>query len=130
MDIAVQQAQQSYKKAPAAAFAALLALAPSSFVHAGIAVRDAPEPLLHDGVKGPCDPQLGRPDFVPGVDVNGNPVAPADQARAKNPVPDDVLVPLRSQGRNAGPGETPVLAMNGKALDPILNPASACPASR
>ena len=104
---------------------AILAMTRSS-VHAGITVRNAPEPLLHDGVKGPCDPQLGRPDFGPGVDVNGSPVAPADLARTKNPVPGEVLVPLRGQGRNAPPGETPILAMDGKALDPILNPAPAC----
>ena len=103
-----------------------LAMAESS-AHAGIAVRGAPEPLLHDGVKGSCDPQRQSPGFVSGVDVNGNPVVPADLARAKNPVPAEILVPLRSGSPNGSPGETPVIAMDGKALDPILNPAPACP---
>jgi hypothetical protein len=123
----VQQTQQNYKGMAVAALTAWVALVGPT-AHAGIAVRDAPEPLLHDGAKGPCDPQTSRPDFVAGVDVNGNPVAPADLARAKTPVPDGILVPLRNQGQghNARSGENPVMALNGKTLDPILNSAPAC----
>ena len=101
-----------------------------SSAFAGIAVHGAPDPLLHDGVRGPCDPQTGWPDFVAGVDVNGNPVAPADLAKAKTPVPDGILVPLRNQGQGRGPEGKPVIALNGKTLDPILNPAPACPSAR
>ncbi len=122
----MQQTQQNYKIRAIVALAGLMVLVGSS-AFAGIAVRGAPEPLLHDGVKGPCDPQTSRPDFVSGVDVNGNPVAPADLARAKTPVPDEILVPLRNQGRGHSSGGNPVMAMNGKTLDPILNSAPACP---
>jgi hypothetical protein len=128
MDIAVQQAQQNCKKAWIAIRIGLMALAMAgSSAHAGIAIRGAPEPLLHDSVKGSCDPQLQSPGFVSGVDVNGNPVAPADLARAENPVPAEILVPLRSGSPKVPSREAPVIAMDGKALDPILNPARACP---
>jgi hypothetical protein len=125
----VQQSQQNYKLRVIAAVAGWMALVgPPAF--AGIAARDAPEPLLHDGTRGPCDPQTGRADFVSGADVNGNPVAPADLPKAKTPVPDEILVPLRSGARNAGSGQAPAIAMSGKTLEPILNPAPACPPSR
>jgi hypothetical protein len=122
----VQQTQQNYKIKAIAALTVWIVLAGAP-AFAGIAVHDAPEPLLHDGIKGPCDPQASRPDFVSGVDVNGNPVAPADLARAKTPVPDEVLVPLRNQGHSSG--GNPVIALSGKTLDPILNPAPACPSA-
>ena len=80
----MQQAQQNYKKKVIGLLTGWTILA-GSVAYAGIAIRGAPEPLLQDGV-GPCDPQTGQPDFVPGVDVNGNPVAPADLAKANTPV--------------------------------------------
>jgi hypothetical protein len=123
----VQQAQQNYKKLLAAIVTGLVTVAAmGSSADAGIAVREAPEPLLHDDAKGPCDPQLQGPDFVPGVDVNGDPVRSADLARAASPVPAEILVPLRSRARSAHSGGTPVVALDGKALDPVLNPAPAC----
>lgn len=94
----------------------------------GIAVRNAPEPLLQDGARGACDPGLAGPDYIPGVDVGGNPVAPADLAQGKNPVPDEILVPLAKGGRHGRSADSPVVALDGRALDPILNPAPACPA--
>jgi hypothetical protein len=125
----VQQTQQNYKKTAATAFVGLLAWMAISPVHAGIAVRDAPDLLLHDGgAKTRCDPRLSEPGFVPGTDVDGRPVPPADLAGARTPIPAEILVPLRNgKQRNARPGETPVIALDGKALEPILNPAPACP---
>lgn len=124
----MQQTQQNYKLVPAAVFVGVLTWMAVSSVHAGIAVHNAPAPLLHDdGAKGRCDPRLSGPAFVPGTDVDGKPVPPADLAGARIPVPAEILVPLRSGKRNARPGETPVIALDGKSLDPILNPAPACP---
>ena len=124
----MQQTQQNYKIAHALAW---VILAMPVAAHAGIASRGAPEPLLHDGAAGPCDPRLASPDYVPGVDVNGNPVPPADLAGRRNPVPDGVLVPLAKQGRHGRLGEAPVVAIDGRTLDPILNPPSGClPARR
>ena len=127
----MQQTQHNYKKMLAVAFVGMLTGMAISSVHAGIAVRDAPEPLLRDGgAKTRCDPRLSGPGFVPGTDADGEPVPPADLAGARIPVPAEILVPLRSGKRNARPGETPVIALDGKVLDPILNPAPACPPAR
>lgn len=123
----MQQAQQNYKIACALVGAMLIL---PGATRAGIAVRGAPEPLLHDGKQGPCDPRLAGPDYVSGVDVNGNPVAPADLAGRKNPVPDGVLVPLQKHGRPGQQGDGPVIAIDGRTLDPILNPPPGCPPAR
>ena len=127
----MQQTQHNYKKMLAVAFVGMLTGMAISSVHAGIAFRDAPEPLLRDGgAKTRCDPRLSGPGFVPGTDVDGEPVPPADLAGARIPLPAEILVPLRIGKRNVRPGETPVIALDGKALDPILNPAPACPPAR
>ena len=84
----------------------------------------APSPLLSSAKPGSCDPKLGQPDYVGGVDVSGNPAAPADMSSAKNPVPNEILVPLSSKGR----GDGPVVALDGQALEPLLNPTPACTA--
>jgi len=123
----VQQAQQNYKIACTLAWAILAA---HGAAYAGIAVRNEPQPLLHDGTAGPCDPGLAGPDYVPGVDVNGNPVAPADLAGRRNPFPDGVLVPLAKRGRHGRPQEGPLVAVDGRALAPILNPPPGCPPAR
>jgi len=123
----VQQAQQNYKIAYALVCASLLL---PGATRAGIVTRGAPEPLLHDGVQGPCDPGLAGPDYVPGADVNGNPVAPAELASRRNPVPDGVLVPLAKQGRHGRPEQGPVVAIDSRALAPILNPPPGCPPAR
>ncbi len=92
---------------------------------AGTAALAAPDPLLDDQGKGPCDPRPDQPDYVPGVDVGGNSVVQANLPAAKNPVPDGVLMPLRNGAGRSGRG--PSIALNGKTLDPILNPPPACP---
>jgi len=123
----VQQAQQNYKIAP---WLALVIVVAAGQVQAQIATRGAPEPLLHDSSAGPCDPGLAGSDYVPSVDVNGNPVPPADLAGRRNPVPDGVLVPLTKQGRHGRSDQGPVVALDGRALEPILNPPPGCPPAR
>lgn len=102
---------------------AAMAVETSSF--AGIAGRPAPNPLLDGAMRGPCNPRLDGPDYVPDVDVTGKPVVQADVPAARQPVPAEVLVPLGKSGRHSGQG--PVASLEGKALDPILNPKPACP---
>ncbi|MEP6831653.1 MAG: hypothetical protein ABI963_15025 [Rhizomicrobium sp.] len=124
----MQQAQQNYNLVRTLALAGWAVVTMVGVAHAGIAVRGTPEPLLHDGAKGACDPGRAGPDYVPGVDVNGNPVVPADLVGRKNSVPDTVLVPLAKRGRHGRSEDGPVVALDGRTLDPILNPPPACPA--
>jgi hypothetical protein len=122
----VQQAQQYYRKLSVAILivvTVVMAAATSSF--AGITGHPAPDPLLDGAVRGPCDPELDGPNYVPDVDVSGQPVIQADVPVARQPVPAEVLVPLGRGGRRSGQG--PVASLDGKQLDPILNPKSACP---
>jgi hypothetical protein len=122
----VQQTQQYYRVPwviALIAFLAAMSVESSSF--AGITGRSVPDPLLDGAVRGPCDPGLDGPVYVPDVDVTGKPVIQADVPAARQPVPAEVLVPLGKNGRRSGQG--PVASLDGKALDPILNPKSACP---
>ena len=58
------------------AVAVLLAFAS---IGAGQISRPTPyDPVLQGPPSGPCDPRVASADVVGGVDVNGNPVAPAD----------------------------------------------------
>ncbi|MBS0280192.1 MAG: hypothetical protein JSR25_03455 [Proteobacteria bacterium] len=123
----MQQSQQNYKFIYALVLATFTA---PGLAWAGIAVHGTSDALLHDGARGPCDPHLASPDYVPGVDVNGNPVVPADLAGRRNPVPDGVLVPLAKQGRHGQQKDGPVVAIDGRALDPILNPPPGCSPAR
>jgi hypothetical protein len=120
----VQQVQQNYNLARGLALPGLMVLVMAGAAEAGIATR---KPLLHDGMQGPCDPRLAGPEYAPGTDVNGNPVAPAGLARGAVPVPDEVLVPLNKRGRHGRSAEGPMVAIDGRSLDPILNPLPACP---
>ena len=85
-----------------------------------------PEPLLTGGKPGPCDPKLGQPDYVAGVNVAGNPVPPADLPAAQTSLPAEILVPLDGKGRHSGEG--PVIALDGQALKPLLTPPPGCAA--
>jgi hypothetical protein len=64
--------------------------------------------------------------MIAGVDVGGHPVVPAGP-QAHVPVPDQILVPLKRGGRHRPTGEAPMVALDGRALDPLLNPLPACP---
>lgn len=93
----------------------------------------AKDPILDDGGPTPC--QAGA-DYAAGQYTAGDAVIPADLNRAKVPVPDSVAVPLAQRGRQGGrggwggdPGQTqttgqdsPYVSLDGKALDPLLNP--------
>lgn len=114
----MQQAQQNFNKIRAAFLFALLMPGP--------ALAAASNPLLSGGKPGSCDPRLDQPDYVGGVDVMGNRVVQADIPAAKMPVPSEVLVPLGKS--NHRPVQGPVAVLDDKALDPLLNPAPACPA--
>jgi hypothetical protein len=120
----VQQAQQNYKVA-AALIGLLMALRGSAGA-AAIVHPTPPNPLLSDGKPGPCDPRLGQPDYVGEVDVAGNPVAPASVPSARIPVPEEILVPV--DGPRGHGGDGPVAALDGRALDPLVNPAPNCAA--
>ena len=85
-----------------------------------------PEPLLTGGKPGPCDPKLGQPDYVAGVNVAGNPVPPADLPAAQTSLPAEILVPLHGNSRRSGEG--PVIALDGQALEPLLTPPPGCAA--
>ena len=85
--------------------------------------QPAGDPILDGGPAGPCDPQTGSADYVAGTDANGHPVAPADLAAAPVPVPGQMLIPLKSEhGR-----EPAYVRADGKKLESVLNPPSACP---
>ena len=87
------------------------------------APKPAGDPILDGGPAGPCNPQSASADYVAGTDVNGHPVAPADLAAAPVPVPGQMLIPLKS-GRGRAPS---YVQADGKKLESILNPPSACP---
>jgi hypothetical protein len=83
----------------------------------------------------PCAAALEGPDYVPGVDAEGQEVARADIGAPRVPLPDTVYVPLRGQGqrqgRGRGPagrgqGNPPYAAIDGRRLEPLVNPAG-CP---
>jgi hypothetical protein len=107
---------------------ALFMLSASSMADAerAVARSDVPQPLLQNGGEGPCDPGLDGPDMVAGVDVGGHPVPPAGM-QAPVPVPDQILVPLKNDRRRGRAGDAPIVALDGRALDPLLNPLPACP---
>ena len=97
--------------------------------------------VILDGSKpGPCAAALDGPNYVPGVDANGQPVVRVDLGAEHTAVPDQVFVPLPNLGPNRGGGQggragvlpgTPVqgpyAAIDGRRLDPLINP-QACPA--
>jgi len=99
-------------------------LALSSAVPAAQAAATAGDPILDGGPAGPCDPKSASADYVGGTDVNGRPVASADLETQPVPVPGQMLIPLKSP-----PGRQPAYVQaDGKKLDALLNPPSACPA--
>jgi hypothetical protein len=91
---------------------------------AGIADRNRPDPLLDAPVNGPCEAALDQPDLVAGTDVEGHPVAPADLAHDPVPLEGQIMVPLKpARGRG---GNSAYVAVDGKKLDPLLNPKPPC----
>jgi hypothetical protein len=119
----MQHAQVNYR---AIAIGILLVVsmvfAGKSAFSAGIAERGKSEPILSGEADGPCDPQLGQPELTPGTDVEGHQVASADIQTGPVPVQGQILIPLKS-GRRDSPA---YVAVDGKKLDPLLNPKPAC----
>ena len=124
----MQQAQQYCRLLAMTILIVLLALTVGTARSAGVASRGAFDPLRE--IRGPCNSRLDRPDYVGGTDVSGNPVAPADLAAARQPVPDEILVPLGHRGRAGRSREGAMVGLDGRALAPVLNPQPACPPER
>ena len=103
----------------------LLLLAAAPVYAATMAKPSKPDPLLDGGPPSPC---AAETDYAPGSDVNGHPVAPADIGAPKVPMPDAISVPLHAgrqghrRGRSQMPGEAPYVSLDGRRLEPLLNP--------
>jgi hypothetical protein len=108
---------------------ALLAGGPA--LAADMAKPAKPDPLL-DG--GPTDPCAAGPVYAGGADVNGHPVAGADEGAMPIPVPEGIAVPLHAgqapapsrrgfrPGPPAQPGEQPYVMLDGRRIEPLVNP--------
>jgi hypothetical protein len=108
----------------AALLVVALVFAAESAFSAGIAQRGKPDPILSGEADGPCDPQLGQPEFTQGTDVEGHQVAAADIQTGSVPLQGQIMVPLKSgQGTRRAPA---YVTVDGDKLDPLLNPKSAC----
>lgn len=120
----MQQAQENYRKIALGALLVLgLLLAVKPAVSADAPTHPSPRPdILTDAPAGPCDPQSGQADLVPGTDVNGNPVAPADLASGPIPNPGQIAVPLRAR-RGRDPA---YVTVDGNKLGPLLDPSPSC----
>lgn len=125
-----------------AAKAAVVAALTISAAWAGPITQPAkPDPLLDGGPTTPC---AAGADYADGVDANGQAVAPADVEARRVPLPDSIAVPLgrpqmqasgrnqsgnpvrRNPGRSANPvalgGDSTYIAIDGRKLDPLVNP--------
>jgi hypothetical protein len=112
--------------------AALLAQIP------GLAAQtraSGPDPVL----QGPAPPAacaaaLDGPDYVPGLDANGQAVPRADIGAERVPVPDEIFMPLPNRagrtpgrgGRGPGAGEAPYVSIDGRRLEALLNAPPPC----
>jgi hypothetical protein len=74
------------------------------------------DPLLDAGPTVPC---AAGADYSGGIDVNGNPVVPADVGARHVPVPGTVMVPLHGNGNGR---DSAYAALDGKKLDRLVNP--------
>jgi hypothetical protein len=114
----------------------LVALAVLAWVSApGMAATMAgpskPDPLLDGGPTAGC---AAGTDYAAGTDANGQAVVPADVAAGRVPLPDAVAIPLgsnRGQDREhyqhrPNPqtlgGDSTYVSLDGKKLEPLLNP--------
>ena len=119
----MQHTQENYRSAAIASLLVVaMVFAGNPAFSAGIADPSKPDPILTGEVDGPCDPQLAQPELTPGTDVEGHQVASADIQAAAIPLQGQVLVPLKS-GQNGNPA---YVTLDGKKLDPLLNPKPAC----
>jgi hypothetical protein len=118
----MQHGQDNYVKVSFAIFCVIAAFFAANVAFAADSILEGPRP----------DPCLDRPDYVPGVDAAGQPVARADIGAEHTSIPDQVLVPLPTQGGRGRAGQAssngPYAVIDGKRLEPLLNPAP-CPAT-
>ena len=99
---------------------------------ATMAQPSKPDPLLDGGPTPPC---AAGSDYAAGTDATGRPVVPADVAAGRVPLPDAVAIPL---GNNRGVdgahrrrpansqslgGDSTYVTLDGRKLEPLLNPA-------
>ena len=103
----------------------LLMLVAGPVCAATMAKPAKPDPLLDGGPTAPC---AAETDYAAGSDVNGHPVPPADIGAPKVPMPDAISVPLHAgrQGHHGGrpqvQGEVPYVTLDGRRLEPMINP--------
>jgi hypothetical protein len=128
--IAVQHTQYNFiRQGVRAATIAMLLLATDSAFAGRIAQPAKPDPILDGGDTHPC---LAGADLASGMDVTGQPVAPADAGALPVPLPDQVLVPVggdtsrRGRARNRTAPDGPYVALDGRKLAPLLDPGL-CP---
>jgi hypothetical protein len=82
--------------------------------------RADPDPLLDGGPTTPC---AAAADYSAGADVNGDPITGADIGARHVPMPDAIAVPLaRSRGRFAQGRESAYVTLDGRKLEPLVNP--------
>jgi hypothetical protein len=94
-----------------------------------IAGPSKPDPLLDGGPTSAC---AAGTDYAAGTDANGQAVVPADVAAGRVPLPDAIAIPLgnnrgNQKGRRAGSSgrnaDSAYVSLDGKKLEPLLNPA-------
>jgi hypothetical protein len=98
-----------------------------------------PDPVLQ-GPTPPvaCAAALDGPDYVPGLDANGQAVPRADIGAERVPIPGDLLVPLPNRrafppgrgGRGRGGEEPTYLTLDGRRVERLVNPEQGCPVPR
>jgi hypothetical protein len=100
----------------------VLVLMPVPARPAAITHPPHPDPLLDGRVDGPCAAALAGPDYAAGVDSEGHPVVPPDVGVPPIAIPDQVVVPLPGAGRGRRGGESGYAAIDGRRLEPLVNP--------
>ena len=110
------------------AVAVLLAGISTPGLAATMAQPSKPDPLLDGGPTSSC---AAAADYAAGTDANGQAVIPADVAAGRVPLPDAVALPLgnhrgnqtaRRGGPNRPNGDSAYVSLDGKKLEPLLNP--------
>lgn len=96
-----------------------------------------PDPVLQGPSPPPaCALALDGPDYVPGLDANGQPVPRADIGAESVPVPGELMVPLpngpnrpafgRGRGLGRGAGQPAYLMLDGRRVERLVNPGPPC----